>query len=209
MRTFCIAAMLGVAVAASAHAETRALDGQSFHAIDARGPYQLNIVSGAPAARVAANGSADHLSDLEMRVENGVLQIRRHCSGICNSNGTRAVIEVSAPALDSVAIGWGADASVQHVAADTFNAHVSMGSDLTLDGTCRSLIVAASMGADLHAANLRCNAVSADASMGADVAVYASQSIDAHAGMGSDIRVLGKPAQRNVHGGVGADVTID
>jgi hypothetical protein len=65
------------------------------------------------------------------------------------------------------------------------------------------------MGSDLHAANLHCNAVDADASMGADVAVYASQSINAHAGMGADIRVAGKPAERNVHGGIGADVTID
>lgn len=200
---------VGVLTPALAQAETRSIEGQSFHAIDARGPYQLNIVAGASAARVQANGSADHLSDLDMRVENGVLQIRRHCNGICNSNGTRAVIDVSAQALDSVAIGWGADGAVQHVAADRFNVHVSMGSDLTLDGTCGSLTVAASMGADIHAANLHCNEVSADASMGADMAVYASQSIDAHAGMGSDIRVLGKPAQRNVHGGLGADVTID
>jgi len=200
---------VGVLTPTLAQAETRSIEGQSFHAIDARGPYQLNIVAGAPAAHVTANGTADHLSDLDMRVENGVLQIRRHCSGICNSHGTRAVIDVSAPALDSVAVGWGADASVQHIAADNFNVHVSMGSDLTIDGTCRSLTVAASMGADIHASNLHCNDVSADASMGADMAVYASQSIDAHAGMGSDIRVLGKPAQRNVHGGIGADVSID
>jgi hypothetical protein len=209
MRTFCVAVLLGAAVVAPAHAETRALDGQSFHAIDARGPYRLNIVAGAPVAHVAASGRVDHLSDLDMRVENGVLQIRRHCSGICNSNGTRAVIEVAAPALDSVDIGWGADASVQHVAADRFNVHVSMGSDVTIDGTCRLLTVAASMGADIHASNLHCNDVSADASMGSDVTVYASQSIDAHAGMGADISVAGKPAQRNVRGGIGADVTID
>lgn len=209
MKTLWAVTLLGAAFATAAHAETRSLEGETFHAIDARGPYQLNVVAGAPSAHVAASGRADHLSDLDMRVENGVLQIRRHCSGICNSNGTRAVIEVAAPALDSVAIGWGADASVQHVAADAFSAHVSMGSDLTLDGTCGSLTVAASMGADLHAANLHCNAVSADASMGADVTVYASQSVSAHAGMGADIRVAGKPAQRNVHGGIGADVTID
>jgi hypothetical protein len=65
------------------------------------------------------------------------------------------------------------------------------------------------MGADLHAANLHCNAVSADASMGSDVSVYASRSINAHAGMGADIRVAGNPAQRDVHGGLGADVTIE
>lgn len=200
---------IGLLTPALAQAETRSLDGHSFHAIDARGPYRLNIVSGAPAVHVVADGRAEYLSDLEMRVENGVLQIRRHCSGICNSHGTRAVIDVSAPALDSVAVGWGADASVQHVAADAFSAHVSMGSDLTIDGTCGTLTAAASMGADLHAANLHCSEVNADASMGADVAVYASQAINAHAGMGSDIRVLGKPAQRNVHGGIGADVTID
>ena len=210
MKTLWLAILLGAsALAPAAYAETRSLDGQSFHAIDARGPYRLNVVAGAPAPRVVADGRAEYLSDLDMHVENGVLQIRRHCSGICNSHGTRAVIEVAAPALDSVAIGWGADASVQHVAANTLDVHVSMGSDVTIDGTCGSLNAAASMGADLHAANLHCGVVNADASMGADVAVYASQSINAHAGMGADIRVSGKPAQRTVHGGVGADVTID
>jgi Putative auto-transporter adhesin, head GIN domain len=209
MKTVWAAALLGAVCAMPAHAETRALEGESFHAIDARGPYQLNIVAGALAARVAAEGTTQHLSDLEMHVENGVLQIRRHCSGICHSNGTRAVIEVSAPALDSVAIGWGADATVRHVAADSFNARASMGSDLTIDGTCGSLTAAASMGADVHAANLHCSAVSADASMGADMTVFASQSINARAGMGADIRVAGKPRQRAVHGGLGADVTID
>ena len=209
MRTLWAAALLGAAFVTPAQAETRSLEGETFHAIDARGPYQLNIVAGAPTAHAVAEGTTQHLSDLEMRVENGVLQIRRRCSGICNSNGTRAVIEVSASGLDSVAIGWGADASVRHVAADSFNAHVSMGSDLTLDGTCGSLTAAASMGADLHAANLHCNAVSADASMGSDVSVYASRSINAHAGMGADIRVAGNPAQRDVHGGLGADVTIE
>src|SRR6185295_19280433 len=101
---------------------------QAFHAIDARGPYRLNIVAGAPAAHALATGTADHLRDLDIRVVNGVLQIRRNCSGLCNSNGTRAVIDIAAPALDRVAIGYGADATVEHLSACAFDASASMGS---------------------------------------------------------------------------------
>ncbi|MBS0384712.1 MAG: DUF2807 domain-containing protein [Proteobacteria bacterium] len=209
MRTLWAAALLSAATLTPAHAETRSLEGQSFHAIDARGPYQLNVVVGAPAARSIADGKAEYLTDLDMRVENGVLRIRRNCSGICNSNHTRAVIDISAPSLDRVAVGWGADAQVRGVAADTFDATASMGSDLSIDGTCGALTASASMGADLHASHLRCHDVRATASMGADMSVYASQSIAARAGLGTDIHVAGAPERRDVHGSIGSDVTIE
>lgn len=209
MRTLFAAALLSTLVLAPAYADTRAVENQAFHAIDARGPYRLNIVAGAPAAHAIATGTADHLRDLDIRVVNGVLQIRRNCSGICNSNGARAVIDITAPTLDRVAIGYGADANVEHLAAGAFDASASMGSDLTLQGACGSLTAAASMGADLRADALRCESVHASASMGSDVSVFASRSIEARAGMGADIHVSGKPEQRELHGGLGGDVTID
>ena len=208
MRTFYAAALFSVALLTPAHAETRSLDGQAFHAIDARGPYRLNITAGAPAARAVADGRAEFLRDLDMHVENGVLLIRRQCSGLCNSRETRAVIDITAPTLDRVAIGWGADADVHGVAADTFDAAASMGAELRLGGTCGSLTASASMGAEMRATDLKCDSVRASASMGADVYVYASHSISARAGMGADVRVAGQPEQRDVHEGMGADVTI-
>lgn len=208
MRTVYIAVLASIALLTPAHAETRSLEGQAFHAIDARGPYRLNITAGAPSARAVADGRTELLRDLDMRVENGVLLIRRQCSGFCNSRETRAVINIAAPTLDRVAIGWGADADVRGLAADTFDAAASMGAELRLGGTCGSLTASASMGAEMRAADLKCDSVRASASMGADVYVYASRSINAHAGMGADVLVAGAPEQRDVHAGLGADVTF-
>lgn len=88
----------------------------------------------------------------------------------------------------------GADARIE-VNADTVNSSASSGSDLRIKGTANYHTAKASSGSSIKAYGLESKNVTAKVSSGADIDVYASESLTAKASSGGDIDFRGNPKQ--------------
>lgn len=95
-----------------------------------------------------------------------------------------------------VSTSSGADMRIE-VDAENVVSHSSSGSDLRISGTSRTHNTSASSGSSIHAYGLESKDVTAKVSSGADIGVYASESIDARASSGGDIRYKGNPEKVN------------
>tara|TARA_R110000787_G_scaffold55942_3_gene128816 strand:+ start:179 stop:904 length:726 start_codon:yes stop_codon:yes gene_type:complete len=73
----------------------------------------------------------------------------------------------------------------------------SSGSDLRISGTANSHETSASSGSSIKAYGLESKDVTARVSSGADIGVFASESMDAKASSGGDIRYKGNPKKVN------------
>jgi hypothetical protein len=91
----------------------------------------------------------------------------------------------------------GADIRVQ-LSADEISASCSSGADIYMEGQTNQLFATASSGSDIKARNLKAAVCEANASSGADIHVYVSESLKADASSGGDIRYDGA-AQANLH----------
>ncbi len=90
----------------------------------------------------------------------------------------------------------GADLRVE-LDADNVTSSSSSGSDLRLSGKSNSHNAEASSGSSIKAYGLESKDVTARVSSGADISVYASESINARASSGGDIRYKGNPQKVN------------
>ncbi len=84
----------------------------------------------------------------------------------------------------------------------------SSGSDIKLSGKVIYLDVEASSGSDINATKLKAENVEAGVSSGADIDVFASQSLTASASSGGDITCHGNPVDKNISKSSGGNVTI-
>ena len=91
-----------------------------------------------------------------------------------------------------VSTSSGADMKIE-VDAENVVSSSSSGSDLRISGKALTHSTSASSGSSVHAYGLESKEVTARASSGADVGVYASESIDAKASSGGDVRYKGNP----------------
>ncbi|MGE0044616.1 MAG: head GIN domain-containing protein [Hyphomonadaceae bacterium] len=203
----CFAAAIVLAAAAPASAEVRTVNAAPFTAIDASGPYRVNFLPGETHS-VRLEGTQRNLDRTRVDVRNGVLRISQRCNFFCNSIGTLATINVTAPALSRAEASMGVDVRASGIAAERFTAEASMGGELRLEGECGDLRAEASMGGMLEATGLRCRTASADASMGGSVEISASQSVNAEASMGGEVEVAGGPQQRTTASTMGGMISV-
>jgi len=91
-----------------------------------------------------------------------------------------------------VSTSSGADMRIE-VDADNVTSSSSSGSDLRITGKSNTHEAKASSGSSIHAYGLESKDVTAKVSSGADIGVYASESINARASSGGDIRYKGSP----------------
>lgn len=84
----------------------------------------------------------------------------------------------------------GADLRVE-LNADEIEADCSSGADIRLAGRTNLLYVDASSGSDIKAADMETRVCNAQASSGADIRVYVTESLTADASSGADIRYSG------------------
>jgi hypothetical protein len=92
----------------------------------------------------------------------------------------------------SVSTSSGADMRIE-VEADDIISSSSSGSDLSISGTSETHSTSASSGSSIRAYDLESKEVTAKVSSGANIRVYAKESIDAKASSGGDIRYKGSP----------------
>jgi len=95
-----------------------------------------------------------------------------------------------------VSTSSGADMNIE-VDAENVTSSSSSGSDLRIKGKANTHSTNATSGSSINAYGLESKEVTAKVSSGADIGVYASESINARASSGGDIRYKGSPEKVN------------
>ena len=90
----------------------------------------------------------------------------------------------------------GAELEVE-IDAREVTAKTSSGADIKVSGRAKYLTADASSGSDLNARNLEANKVRAEVSSGADIVINVTESLDAKASSGGDIKYYGDPMTVN------------
>ena len=194
---------------ATANAETKNYDIADFTRISASAGVEVEATVGGEYS-VRAEGAAENIERLKIKKSGSTLKIGRERTGFnFRWRGGAPTVYVSLPALEEANTSSGAEFSVTGVSADRFYASASSGSELELEGNCSRFDADASTGAVLDAEDLICRDVEIDVSTGAEAKVHASESIDASASTGGDVRVYGSPQSRDVSRSLGGDVDIE
>ena len=103
----------------------------AFHAVSLEGSQDVIVtVGGTPSVR--AEGDADALERLDIRVENGTLRIGSRRQGWFGSHHGRVTVHVSAPSIDNAAIAGSGDMRIDRAQADTFEASIAGSGDLQI-----------------------------------------------------------------------------
>jgi len=116
----------------------------------------------------------------------------------------RAANPISSPRLNLIS-QMGSDIRLQ-LQVQVLNLESSMGSEVELSGTADEAKIKAKMGSEVDASELKCQEVSASASMGADVKVFAEKELNASANFGATISSKGNPHRKHTSEFFGADV---
>ncbi|MFY0603424.1 MAG: DUF2807 domain-containing protein [Flavobacteriaceae bacterium] len=105
-----------------------------------------------------------------------------------------------------LSVSSGADANVK-VEADNITTSASSGADLKVSGSANAHFSKASSGSSISAYSLKSKRVTVKVSSGADINVYASESLDARASSGGDIDYRGNPESVNKKTSSGGSVS--
>lgn len=223
MNRFAPVALLGLAMAGAAYAETRDLRG--FTEVEARDRVRVEVtvgerysvqVTGPQAARVRTRVHGDRLriSDANRpwfgrgsRVDATVRVTAPRIEGVAASRGAELTATMSGACDDfSAAAAMGGQARVTGLECSTVDASAAMGGELEMAGACGALSVSAAMGGSIRGADLRCRTVDASAAMGGAMRVYASERFDASAAMGGAINVAGEGARGDTSAAMGGSI---
>ena len=165
--------------------ETR--DVGSFTRIDVSGGVTVELTVDPNASQsVSVTYDDNLLEDVVTRVDANTLIIE--LEGVFLITGSGRFVTVVTEVIDGI--------------------EASGGSDVTGSGVIDSYRLTASGGSDVDLRDLQASSVEIDSSGGADVQVFASESITGEASGGSDVEIFGSPANVNVDESGGADVTV-
>ncbi|MBN8608346.1 MAG: DUF2807 domain-containing protein [Caulobacterales bacterium] len=201
MRLMATAAVLALAMAASASAETRNLRG--FNSIGASDQMRVEISVGGDYAVEVTGADADRV---RTRVEDGALLIDQRNRPWFGSRHLNAVVRVSVPELESIAAARGVEVSARGVESERFDIAAAMGAEVRVSGTCGVLDATAAMGASIRADELQCRVADVSAAMGGSARVYASETYEGSASMGGSIDISGDGASRGRSTAMGGSI---
>ena len=102
-------------------------------------------------------------------------------------------IKVSSLDLNSTS---GADIKL-NVKTEALNCHATSGSDIDISGSTVNFVASATSGSDIDASELIAKIADVRVTSGADVDVYSTKVLTAHATSGGDIKYLGNPETIN------------
>ena len=216
-------ALLALAMAGAAYAETRDLRG--FTEIEARDRITVEVAVGDQYSVQVTGSQADRVRTQVQGDRLRISDANRPWFG--RSSRLDATVRVTAPRIESVAASRGAElTATMSGACDDFSAAAAMGGqtrvtglecstvdasaamsgELEIAGACGQLSVSAAMGGSIHGADLRCRTVDASAAMGGAMRVYASERFDASAAMGGAISVAGEGARGDTSSSMGGSI---
>ncbi|QGZ95183.1 GIN domain-containing protein [Terricaulis silvestris] len=196
-------ALIALALATAAQAETRNLTG--FDGVGAADKIDVYVTQG-EGFRVEVTGR--DAARVRTEVSDGnVLQISsRSRSWWGGTPDLDATVRVTMPAIENLAAAKGATLTATNIRAGNLDLAAAMGAELDVSGTCSRVDITAAMGASVDAEHLICNEADVSASMGADIELNATQSFDASASMGASVNNSGAGAARDVSASMGASV---
>ena len=113
----------------------RAFEVGAFESVSLEGSHDVIVtVGGAPSVR--AEGDAEALERLDIRVENGNLKIRNRRRGgggwFSRHRGGHVTVHVTAPALTAASIGGSGDMRIDRVEAPNFAASIGGSGDMAI-----------------------------------------------------------------------------
>jgi len=178
--------------------------------------YQHNVI-------VKAN--EDIIDDVETEVVNGTLRLTIDRNWF--RGGATVKADITFVDLNSIDISAGSDLESEgllsfndldigasagsdlklNLEANSVSMRTSSGSDASLQGYARNFEAKASSGSDINAYDFEVENATLECSSGSDVKAFVTESLNAKASSGSDIRYRGDPKLLNVNTSSGADLT--
>jgi hypothetical protein len=205
---------------------------EPFTMVNAFGPFEIELIASNKEAIEMEAFNVDK-EDLTVEVRRGELELKlksRHYLTDWDSdkfrNEPRIKTKIYFKQLDEVQASAGAQVTSLEtlrskkfvvsgsmgaqvkliIVAETMYAKTSMGATVTINGRTDFLEVKASMGGILKATRLESKTAYVRASMGSEVAIFASDEIDIDANFGADVKYSGDPTVRHTHTKMGADI---
>ncbi len=213
----------------SSVAQTHEIKASQFNDINVFGPFKVKLVKAA-VSRAEIDYHGIDPNDVIIKCSGDELQIKIRNNSLFDYNDhhdrPRAMVTIYYISLEDIEIKGGASLSavdpivapkltiVSRMGAEVrlqlqvkeLELESSMGSEVELSGTADVADFKARMGAAIDASRLKCQEVTASASMGADVSVFAEKELNASANFGASISCKGNPAHKHTSGFFGADV---
>ncbi len=230
MRLFTLLLLL---IAFTATAQTHEIKVSQFTEINVFGPFKVKLIK-AQVCRAEIDYNGIDASDVITKCNGDELQIKIRNKGFFDFNdysdrkGNRShtIVTIYYTSLESIEIKGGASLraadpiiSPKLTLVSQMGAEVrlqlqvkelylesSMGSEVELSGTSDAAHIKAKMGTEVDASLLKCQEVTVNASMGADVTVFAEKELNASANFGASISCKGNPAHKHTSGFFGADI---
>lgn len=135
--------------------------------------------------------------------------------GKCLNHNIEDIVTISAPSLDALKLFAGVSFTAPTLKMDKlsidghagikveisdlrvgdFDVDLDAGSKLDVAGTCARLDMTLGAGTSVDARDLKCREADIDAGVASSVQAYASERVDASAGISSSVRISGKPAK--------------
>lgn len=190
----------------------RAFQVGAFEKVALEGPHDVVVsVGGQPSVR--AEGDAEALERLDIRVENGALKIgtRRESEGWFRRHRGGVTVYVTAPSLSGASIGGSGDLRIDRVEAQRFAASIAGSGDIEIgalrarqadfdiagsgairaSGQAEQASLSIAGNGDLALAGLRTRRASVSIAGSGDVALQASEAVEGSIVGSGDINVRG------------------
>lgn len=235
-RTIILSAAIVAGLAVNSNAAEYASDLVGFKKVDAGNGVVVEISVGGSYAVNAHSESDESLSRLRLHMRGDTLEVYRERSSqiswglaqFIKKRSDPVYVSVSMPDLDGVTTHSGADVLATGNLGNDLVLRASSGSDLTakgatgdrvwlsassganlnVEGGCNAVTIDASSGADIDARSLVCSTVVAHASSGADIVAHAEAKVVAKASSGADVEVFGQPSDHSIQTSSAADIHL-
>ena len=169
----------------------------AFQSISLEGAHDVVVTVG-EAPSVRAEGDAEALEHLEVRVENGRLRIGTRRGGWFGRDRGRATVYVTAPSLAGASIGGSGDMRIDRVQAEAFDASVAGSGDIEIAalaarrtefsiagsgniraaGEAEETEISIAGSGDAHLENFRVRRASVSIAGSGDASLQASEAVD-------------------------------
>ncbi|MEZ5936754.1 MAG: head GIN domain-containing protein [Hyphomonadaceae bacterium] len=222
-----LAAAVGASLCAAspALAETRSYPVSQFTKLDVNAGYKVIFTQ---SSKRSVTVESEDLSKVVVEEKGDTLRISRPRNTKIKSRKTD-IVRVSGPRLELADLNAGVSFTADNITVDdlaldlnagvkaefsglkakTVTVDANAGVSLEASGSCDLLRIDANAGAEIHARDLKCRAVDVEGQAGSSLKVYASETAQVEAGVGSSIRIFGSPKTVDQEKSLGASVSVE
>jgi len=201
-----LALSLGIAaIAAPAHADTRAMNVAKFSAVSVSSMMDVELRQG-PQAVTVEQAQGD-FSDLRLEVRNGTLIVGR-ADGKAERNSPIYRVVVTAPALNSISAASASDVEGRGLSFQKLSVSVASAASVNLEGVCKEIALSVSTSGDFMGRRMRCETGRADATTSGEATLWISGTGKATATTGANLTFIGKPKSVEGQATLGATIHV-